>query len=624
VKSAWLLSVGCACIAYGIFSPQLIYGSFPNDVQANGNTHPAGRLAAGTLTLRLEIRDGTWNPEGENGPRIPVQAFAEEGQPLLNPGPLIRVPVGTLVRITAHNLLRSTKVVIHGLHSHEGGSATTTVMPLRTEEIAFRAACPGVYLYWGTTTGVSLDKRIAIESQLSGAIVVDPPRAVSEPDRVFVLGHWDQPGDPKAIPPKPELESWVINGKSWPQTERLVYPLRQRVHWNLINGTDENHPLHLHGQYFLVEATGDEKHWTQLSVALRRQAVTEVLPSGNSFAVSWLPQHAGNWLFHCHVLFHVAPELRQTPDPTGARHDEHDPTRHMAGLVLGVTVTGSEPVSSRERLEPRRLRLVIGQRTGNPLHGYPPLGYQLLEAHQKETPGAFTAPGPAIVLVRGEPVEIAVENRLATSTSVHWHGIELASYYDGVPGWGGEGKHVTPPIHSGETFIARFTPPRSGTFMYHTHLNDFVQLSTGLYGALIVLDPGNRLDPESDKIFVLSRGGTDDEKDPFLINGSASPAPMKLVAGKRYHFRFIAITPALYLRVTLDREGQHEVWRAIAKDGATLPAAQAVRESADVQMYPGETYDFEFQSPAAGELRLTASQPEFKLETAMRVHVRTQ
>ena len=42
--------------------------------------------------------------------------------------------------------------------------------------------------------------------------------------------------------------------------------------------------------------------------------------------------------------------------------------------------------------------------------------------------------------------------------------------------------------------------------MYHTHLNDYVQLSTGLYGALIVVEPGQHYDPESDKIFIMSRG----------------------------------------------------------------------------------------------------------------------
>ena len=51
------------------------------EVQPNDNRHPAGQLAYGVLTLRLEVREGVWNPEGENGTEIPVQAFAEEGSP---------------------------------------------------------------------------------------------------------------------------------------------------------------------------------------------------------------------------------------------------------------------------------------------------------------------------------------------------------------------------------------------------------------------------------------------------------------------------------------------------------------------------------------------------------------
>ena len=69
----------------------------------------------------------------------------------------------------------------------------------------------------------------------------------------------------------------------------------------------------------------------------------------------------------------------------------------------------------------------------------------------------------------------------------------------------------------------------------------------------------------------MSRGGPDDEKDPFSDNGSAAPAAIELRAGKRYRFRFIMITPAPNLWVTLDRGGQRQVWSSIAKDGAMLP-----------------------------------------------------
>ena len=91
--------------------------------------------------------------------------------------------------------------------------------------------------------------------------------------------------------------------------------------------------------------------------------------------------------------------------------------------------------------------------------------------------------GPAIVLTQNQPVEIAVMNTLKDATAIHWHGIELESYYDGVPGWGGVGDKRAPPVEPGETFVARMIPPRAGTFIYHTHWHDEAQLTGGVHGA---------------------------------------------------------------------------------------------------------------------------------------------
>jgi FtsP/CotA-like multicopper oxidase with cupredoxin domain len=125
-------------------------------------------------------------------------------------------------------------------------------------------------------------------------------------------------------------------------------------------------------------------------------------------------------------------------------------------------------------------------------------GYQLEEA-RKLTPGEPSALGPPLVLERGKLVEITVDNQLRQSTSVHWHGMELESYYDGVPGWGANGKELTPVIKPRESFLVRFTPPRAGTFI---HLNDEAQISGGLYGPLVVVEPGKKFDPTRDFIFV--------------------------------------------------------------------------------------------------------------------------
>ena len=36
-----------------------------------------------------------------------------------------------------------------------------------------------------------------------------------------------------------------------------------------------------------------------------------------------------------------------------------------------------------------------------------------------------------------------------------------------------------------DSFVARFTPPRAGTFVYHTHVNESRQQLAGLAGALV-------------------------------------------------------------------------------------------------------------------------------------------
>jgi len=205
------------------------------------------------------------------------------------------------------------------------------------------------------------------------------------------------------------------------------------------------------------------------------------------------------------------------------------------------------------------------------------------------------------VLTRNQPVAIHITNQLDEATSVHWHGIELESYYDGVPGWGGEGPQVTPMIEPGKSFDAVFAPPRAGTFMYHTHMNDLLQLSSGLYGALIVVPEGTTFDPESDKVIVLSRNGK--RKDgTLLLNGSTSPESLVLRAGVRYRLRFIDILANNSIVINAVQDGKPVEWIPIAKDGADLGPHQSVATPASFTIAPGETYDFTFIPEKSGEI----------------------
>jgi manganese oxidase len=216
--------------------------------------------------------------------------------------------------------------------------------------------------------------------------------------------------------------------------------------------------------------------------------------------------------------------------------------------------------------------------------------------------------GPTIVLHRDEATEITVVNRLATPTAIHWHGIELESYYDGVVDLGGDARQVTPRIEPGASFVARMTPPRAGTFIYHTHWHDMDQLTKGLYGALIVLEPGEKYDAEHDRVFVVSRGGTDIFYSPMLVNGTEHPVASELRAGERYRLRLINITPADDgTQIVLAEAGKAVVWTPVAKDGAELPMRYRKDCEAKLKFGAGETYDFAFRPEKLGKLELQTS-----------------
>jgi len=78
---------------------------------------------------------------------------------------------------------------------------------------------------------------------------------------------------------------------------------------------------------------------------------------------------------------------------------------------------------------------------------------------------------------------------------IHWHGFALA----GGDGWHRVGAAARA---TGESFEYRFLLPDAGTFWYHSHANETVQIERGLYGALIVLgDDEPALD--ADRVLVL-------------------------------------------------------------------------------------------------------------------------
>jgi manganese oxidase len=89
------------------------------------------------------------------------------------------------------------------------------------------------------------------------------------------------------------------------------------------------------------------------------------------------------------------------------------------------------------------------------------------------------SPGPTIEVVEGDRVRLYVTNRLPEPTSMHWHGQRLPNGMDGVSGL------TQPPIPPGKTWVYEFIARRPGTFMYHPHADEMVQMAMGMMGLWI-------------------------------------------------------------------------------------------------------------------------------------------
>jgi len=109
------------------------------------------------------------------------------------------------------------------------------------------------------------------------------------------------------------------------------------------------------------------------------------------------------------------------------------------------------------------------------------------------------SPGPTIEAVEGDKVRIFVTNKLPEHTTIHWHGQLLPNGMDGVGGL------TQPHIKPGKTFVYEFQLRKSGTFMYHPHADEKVQMAMGMMGFFVVhpRDP-DFMPVDRDFVFLLA------------------------------------------------------------------------------------------------------------------------
>ena len=616
----------------GLLSPAALPSEAPPQIEPeaqplprivlNDNVEPAGRLSNGVLELELEIVNGAWHLLGDDRPGGSVLAFAEVGEAPSNPGPLVRVPVGTEIRVSVMNRADSA-IVVRGFGDRWDG----VVEPLRVEpgatgRVEFTADVEGTYFYSGSFLGRPFNVRNFEDSQLNGAFVVDG-QGLPTDDRILVMTEWADGRLPDGAV-DPSRLFLAVNGRPWPHTERMEYDLGDSIQWRVINTSFGTHAFHLHGYYYQISAKGDIARDTLYWPAERRMAVTERLDAGASMHISWVPNRPGAWIFHCHMNIHVVPNPDIAAAPMSSeeleaflyRNErlEHDTEHHamegMGGLMTSLYVRpppGWEP----EAVSGREMDIFVNSRPARGGFSGSQFSYVLQEGPVAPAPDSMLLPAPTLFLREGEPTRIRVTNRTPEPTQVHWHGLEIESYYDGVAGVGGYPSLPTPVIQPGESWDVYVTPDRPGSYMYHSHVNDLRQQGSGLYGPLIVLGEDESWDPDANRIFVFGESPFRNDGIPVINGGTPTVEPLRV--GVTYRFRLMQITtnrPATWVALTQD--GFPVRWTPVAKDAFDLPPYQRVPVLAQHSIAVGETYDHLYTPNAPGTLRL-----EFRVGTGV-------
>ena len=569
------------------------------------NIVPGGRMVAGDLTLDLEIARGNWYPNGADRAGTSALAFAERGHGPTTPGPLVRVRRGTRIEVSITNT-SADSIAVHGLGSRQGPAVfdSLLVLPGATVTTSFVAGVEGTFFYWGARPGTPLRDRALDDALLSGAFIVDPAQGPVPKDRILMVDVLEEvlPSDSG---PDTNPGTLAINGRPWPLTERMQASVGDSIRWRVINTSPRSHPMHLHGFYFRVDAAGDWQADTIFDPRQRRMAVTEDMQPGSTLDLVWSPDRPGGWLFHCHLSFHAMmnPPLGDEwkgvdafikmafldPGTTDAAHHIEN---HMGGLMLVTNVVprAGEAYPLRRPVA-RTIRLEVVA-TAEPDIARRRYGYRLAGGRATAEPGA----APVLVLQKDEPTDVVIINTTREPTTIHWHGIEIDSYSDGVVGVGGYAHMPTPPIMPADSFVARITAPRSGSFMYHTHVSDIRQQGAGLAGAIVVVDDRQAYDHTHERIYLAQRDIAPGQATPqtrATINRRATSPPDTVRAGEEYRLRFMNLTlgnPGFNFSFTSDR-GPWAEWRMAAKDGFDLPPWQQVRAPERLRVSIGETVD---------------------------------
>jgi len=104
---------------------------------------------------------------------------------------------------------------------------------------------------------------------------------------------------------------WSINGRRYPDSERLAVAPGEKVRLSYFNRSMMPHPMHLHGHFFRV---------MNFALAPERWLVkdTAVVEPMGRLDVEFVADNPGQWLHHCHHLYHMGAGMANVVSYAGA------------------------------------------------------------------------------------------------------------------------------------------------------------------------------------------------------------------------------------------------------------------------------------------------------------------
>jgi FtsP/CotA-like multicopper oxidase with cupredoxin domain len=205
-------------------------------------------------------------------------------------------------------------------------------------------------------------------------------------------------------------------------------------------------------------------------------------------------------------------------------------------------------------------------------------------------------PGPLIRVRVGDRLIVHFSNHLPQETTIHWHGLRVPIQMDGVP------DVSQPPVPSGGVFTYDFVVPDAGLFWYHPHVMSAAQVGFGLYGALLVEDPAEKVNVADQTVLVLSDIGLDDhgglesptsggstgmafgrEGNQVLVNGHVRPR-LVVRSGAPQRWRIVNAAKSRFFGIDLDGE-------QLTRIGGDVGFAEYPVDSEALVLAPGERAD---------------------------------